>query len=169
MISIETPRLFLREINEDDLPHLLAIYTQKENMRYVSNGKYNWTLEELREKYNRINKEYCEQIGIFVVVLKENGTLIGEGGLFNSFDDNSILELGYIIDTVYWNQGFGSEICRGLIHYSFNRLKTRKVVARMYADNLASVRLCEKMGMTKVESGQTEEGHIYYRYELSTL
>ena len=59
---------------------------------------------------------------------------------------------------------FGTEICRGLINYAFASLKAKCVLARMYASNKASVRLCEKCGMQKWNSGITENGKEFHEY-----
>jgi len=166
MIRFKTKRLLARDVEEKDYIFLLSIYSQKENMKYISSGKYDWTLTELKEKYQIANKDYSTGIGIFIVQMKDSGIIIGEAGLFNSFNDPLILELGYIIDSDFWRQGFGSEICSGLIKYAFNTLGAHKVVARMYADNIGSVRLSEKLGMQRTESGETQTGAIFYRYEL---
>jgi len=166
MIRFKTKRLIIRDIEEKDLMFLLSIYTEKQNMRYISSGKYDWTLNELKEKYKAINKDYCNGFGIFTVEIKGNGIIIGEAGLFNSFGNSDILELGYIIDQDFWKQGFGTELCKGLIHYAFTTLKVQKVVARMYTENSASVRLSEKAGMTRTESGITDNYKTYIQYEI---
>jgi len=166
MIRFKTKRLLARDVEEKDYIFLLSIYSEKENMKYISCGRYDWTLSQLKEKYQTANADYSSGFGIFTVQTKDSGMIIGEAGLFNSFDDASILELGYIIDSDFWRQGFGTEICAALIKYAFNTLKTQKVVAQMYADNVASIRLSEKLGMQRTASGETETGQTFYRYEL---
>jgi len=166
MITINTTRLIIREVSEEDFPFLLAIYTCRENMEYISSGKFDWTMEELKSKYNRMNEGYRKGYGIFVVERKDDHAIIGEAGLFNTFDDPAVLELGYIVDRKYWRKGFGHEICHALIKYAFDQLGIEKVVARMYADNMGSVSLSEKTGMKKTETGYTPDGKIFYRYDL---
>ncbi|MCD7976772.1 MAG: GNAT family N-acetyltransferase [Tannerellaceae bacterium] len=163
---METQRLIIREVREEDFPALLSIYTQPETMKYISSGKYDWTMEELRAKYDRINTHYAQGFGIFAVQLADQSTVIGEAGLFNSFDNPAILELGYILDRNYWHQGYGKEICQELIRYCKEELETEKVVARMYAENEASVRLSEATGMTRIETGTTPQGKTFYTYEI---
>lgn len=166
MIIIETTRLTIREVSETDFPPLLAIYTCRENMRYVSGGKYDWTEVELKEKYASLNRNYGKGYGVFAVEHREERKVIGEAGLFDSFDDPQTLELGYILDQAYWRRGLGYEICQALIRYAFEELQVTTVVARMYAGNTASVSLSEKAGMRRVETGQTGDGKLFYRYEL---
>ena len=148
-IRFETERLLIRDIELTDLESLLKVYCKKENMKFVSNGNYKWTLSQLSEKYENLNKNYRSGFGVFIVIEKEENKVIGEAGLFDSFKNPSKLEMGYILDSKYWNQGFGYEICNGLINYSFNKLKVGSVVARMYAENIYSVKLSEKCGMQR--------------------
>lgn len=167
MIRFETPQLTVRDIETDDLVTLLSYYTNKANMRFISNGRYDWTLKELEEKYRKLNLNYPNGFGAFAVILKDTGELIGEASLFNSFNDTEILELGYIIDTSFWRKGYGRQVCQGLIDYGFNKLGLKRLVARMYADNTASVMLSEICDMTLTHQGRTEEGLVTFRYEIN--
>lgn len=168
MIRFKTKRLIIRDVEEKDYMFLLSIYTEPVNMRFIPNGRSDWTLSELKDKYNRANENYANGFGIFVVEMKDHGFIIGEAGLFDSFNNTSTLELGYILDSDFWKQGFGSELCAGLINYCFTNLHVDTVVARTYADNIASVKLSEKLGMGRTETGVSDDGKAFYRYELSS-
>lgn len=167
MNIIKTERLIFRHISTKDIDTLLNIYRKPENMRFISNGKSDWTIKELSEKYLRVNKDYDLGIGIFVLEHNETGDIIGEAGLFNSFNDLNKLELGYIIDTKHTNKGFGTETCKALIDYAFKHLKTKSLIARMYANNYPSIKLSEKCGMTKYEQGIADNGANYLSYKIS--
>lgn len=149
MLRLKTARLNIRDLEESDFDKLLRIHNRKENMLYVSDGNYYWSKEQLIAKYQKFNKHADKGFGIFAVELKSTQQIIGEAGLFNSFDDASVLELGYIIDSAFWQQGFGTEICQGLIDYALGTPKTERLIARMYAANQASVLVSEKCGMKK--------------------
>lgn len=166
-IRFETKRLLVRDIEKNDLDALLQIYTKEKNMKYVSTGNFNWTMEQLSERFDRLNINYIYGFGIFVAVEKYLGKIIGEAGLFDSYKNKTKLELGYILDSQYWGKGYGFEICMGLINYSFGHLNIKSVVARMYAVNIASVRLSEKCGMQKTNSGLTDKGVEFLEYEIS--
>jgi len=167
MLRLKTARLNTRDVEESDFDELLRIYNRKENMQYVSDGNYHWTKEQLIAKYRKFKKNAPEGYGIFTIELKDTNQIIGEAGLFNSFDNLSVPELGYIIDSAYWRQGFGTEICQGLIDYAFSTLKTEQLIARMYTANQASVLVSEKCGMKKVKNGFTPNGHEFLEYVIS--
>ncbi len=162
MEPIITKSLLIREIMPSDINALLSVYSKEENMKYISNGKYDWTIEELKGKYQKVNTDgYKQGYGIFSVVA--DGDIIGEAGLFNSFGNKKILELGYILDNNYWNRGYGTEICSGLLDYGFNILGADKIIARMYPENIGSISICEKLNFIKVDV----PGAIYYQYEIA--
>jgi len=169
MIRFQTDRLIIRDILTEDMDFLLEIYRRKENMKFISDGRYDWTKEQLAVKYEKYNENYVSGFGVFTVCLKDIHTVIGEAGLFDSFGDTNKLELGYILDAAYWGQGFGKEICHGLIQYCFNTLMISTVISRMYAANERSVKLSEKCGMKRVNEGETSEGRTFYEYEIITV
>lgn len=168
MIFFETERLFFQAIAENELSALLEIYRDDEVMRFIPNSKRLWTRENLLVKYEKANVNYDLCFGIFAVICKDNKQLIGEAGLFDSFSNPNQLELGYILKSDYWRKGFGTEICKGLIHYGFSKLNLQKMVARMYQENLASVQLSRKCGMTKVKEGRDRNGDFFVQYEINS-
>ena len=97
MVRFETDRAVVRDVVEGDMDIMFSIYTQEKNMRYISGGRYDWTIFELRDKYSRINKSYSYGYGIFIVELKDSGEVIGEAGLFSFDRENRIFELGYVL------------------------------------------------------------------------
>ncbi|WP_321518497.1 GNAT family N-acetyltransferase [uncultured Bacteroides sp.] len=164
MEPIITKNLLIREIIPSDINVLLSVYSKEENMKYISNGKYDWTIEELKGKYEKVNTDgYPQGYGIFAVVADRK--IIGESGLFNSFGNKKSLELGYILDNKYWNRGYGTEICSGLLDYGFNALGVDKIIARMYPENIGSISICEKLKFRKVDV----VGAVYCQYERTGL
>jgi [ribosomal protein S5]-alanine N-acetyltransferase len=167
MNVIETERLYIKHISKSDIYQLHKIYNKTENMQFISTGKSDWTINELEDKYNKTNANYNSGFGVFAIKFKETNKIIGEVGLFNSFNDLSKFELGYIIDSKYWRMGFGTESCLALIKYAFSELQVMTLIARMYSKNLSSVALSEKCGMVKIDSGFTDNGIEYFTYEIN--
>lgn len=171
MIHFETERLIIKEVSiVEELKALLSIYTQEVNMRYIQSGKYDWTFQELENRYKAINETgYPKGYGMFAVKLRGENKVIGEAGLFNSFSDPKKMEVGYIIDQMYWNKGYGTEVCKGLIDYAFNRLGCTELIARMYDQNTGSVRVCEKLGFELVLTGETENKKVFREYRKTSV
>jgi ribosomal-protein-alanine N-acetyltransferase len=165
-IFIESKRLLIREILPGDIDCLLEIYRDDQNMKFIPNSNFNWTRERLKDKYQKINQDYKNGFGIFAVQIKDNGKIIGEAGLFNSFQDSTHLELGYILNKRFWRKGYGSEIAISLIDYGFITLNLDKITARMFKQNLASIRLSEKCGMKLIQQDHAQKVKEYFEYEI---
>lgn len=72
--------------------------------------------------------------------------LIGMVGL--QFDlQNRSAELGYWIGVPYWNNGYGTEAARAILHYGFHNLGLNRIHARHMTNNPASGRIMQKLGM----------------------
>jgi len=69
------------------------------------------------------------------------------------YDDNSI-EMGYVIDPAYKGQGFATEAVKAVIH-EFREMGFKKVLARYFEGNIASLKVMEKCGMHP--NGHSEE------------
>jgi RimJ/RimL family protein N-acetyltransferase len=56
-------------------------------------------------------------------------------------------ELGYEIASEYWHQGYATEAAYALLNLGFEQLHLERVYAVCIADNRASIRVMEKLGM----------------------
>jgi ribosomal-protein-alanine N-acetyltransferase len=89
----------------------------------------------------------------WAVTVKGNDTVIGLVSLqyCNHRGDryHRRAEVGYGIARASWGQGIGPEAVRAVVHYGFEHLKLNRIYAGTIADNLASVRLLEKLGFVR--------------------
>nr|WP_272917779.1 GNAT family protein [Nocardioides flavescens] len=67
--------------------------------------------------------------------------------------------LGYIVDPKHWGRGIGSALARGLLDAAFGPLGLRRVTASCNADNPASVRILEGLGMRREQHGVQDSWH----------
>ena len=68
-------------------------------------------------------------------------------------------ELGWVIDPAHAGQGLGTEAVTELLRICFEDLGMRRVVALCFADNVASWRLMERVGMRREEHNVQESLH----------
>jgi RimJ/RimL family protein N-acetyltransferase len=84
----------------------------------------------------------------FAVVIKDLDQVIGSCGVYpDAAGDTG--ELGWILHQDFWKQGYGSELCRELIRYSFVDLGLRRLIAPCAAVNYGSYRIMERNGMRR--------------------
>ena len=170
LVIMETERLLIRKITRKDIDALLAIMGKPEVMYAWEHG---FTKKDVRKWINRQLTRYRKDgFGYFAVILKENGTLIGQAGLMKStINGNEAVELGYILDNAYWHNGYGTEAARACLEYAFGELAQKTICCSIRPENGASIRVAERLGMTLCGShtviyNEKEMPHLIY--ELKT-
>ena len=81
------------------------------------------------------------------IIEKESGRLIGFCGLYYVADMAEV-NIGYAFEKSRWRQGLGFETGQAVLDFGFRELGLSEVVATIMPDNIASVKLAEKFGMT---------------------
>ena len=144
---LETERLLLREMKQDDLPALQGILQDEETM-YAYNGAFDEA--ETQAWLDRQLSRYAQfGFGLWAVVLKESGGMIGQCGLtMQPWRGDEVLEVGYLFNRAFWHHGYATEAARGCMEYAFDRLGAREVCSIIRETNLPSRRVAERNGMT---------------------
>jgi ribosomal-protein-alanine N-acetyltransferase len=57
------------------------------------------------------------------------------------------VEVTYLIDRLYWGRGLATEAAREAVKLGFESYGFRRIVALINPENVASVRVAEKVGM----------------------
>lgn len=144
----ETTRLKIREITVEDVPRLYELYSGEGITKYME------PLFPEMEKELEYTKAYIDNVykfygyGMWVIVKKKCGEVIGRVGLEykEGFDG---LELGFMLGTEYQNRGYAYEACRAVIQYGIEALGIANFYAFVNEENIASIRLCERLGFVK--------------------
>ena len=79
----------------------------------------------------------------------EKGGFIGLVSLKLSSAKFNSAEIWYKINVEHWNKGYATEAIRAVIRFGFDRLKLHRIEAGCAVENLASIRVLEKAGMTQ--------------------
>ena len=137
---IETDRLILRRFTEDDLLDLFEYLSDPEVVRFEPYRPM--TLDEVREELNR----RIDSDEMVAVALKSSGKLIGNVYL-GKREDNA-LEIGFVFNRHYWNQGYAMESCAALIREAFSNGITR-IYAECDPENQSSWKLLERLGFSR--------------------
>ena len=143
---VETPRLILREFLIDDVDALARVLSDPETMRFYpapldSAGVEQWIARNLR-------RCAANGHGLWAMVLKANGELVGDCGLtIQDVDGANELEIGYHVRRDLWGQGLATEAARMCRDYGFARLSVDRLISLIRPENLASRRVAEKNGM----------------------
>ena len=107
--------------------------------------------------------------GLFSVILKATGLLIGDCGLeVMEVDGTQVAELGYDFRSAYWNQGLATEAAAAVRDYAFQVLGLPQLISLIRIGNRGSQRVAEKIGMKSI-SEFTRYGHQYWKYALERI
>jgi len=85
------------------------------------------------------------------------------GGGFKGPPEDGTVEIGYSVLPRFQGQGYGTELVRALIDWAFSQPGVRQIAAETTEENVASVRLLERIGFRRIGPG-VEAGHV--RFEL---
>jgi [ribosomal protein S5]-alanine N-acetyltransferase len=80
------------------------------------------------------------------VVLKATEKVIGNALLMIEDHDPQTAEIGYFLNSNYWNKGFGKEVVESLIRCSFNHFKLHRIYAQCDVENKGSISILKKLG-----------------------
>jgi RimJ/RimL family protein N-acetyltransferase len=90
----------------------------------------------------------------FTVEERNDGALVGDVGLSPADGEPGVIKVGYTIDPSYQRRGYATEAVAALVEYAFDTLGARIVRAYADADNVASHRVAEHVGMRLIERFQ---------------
>ncbi|MFD1205491.1 MULTISPECIES: GNAT family N-acetyltransferase [Sporosarcina] len=100
--------------------------------------------------------------GPYFVVEKETNQIVGDIGFKGKPSLEFTVEIGYGIIPDAQNKGYATEATRALVEWAFASGQVKKVNAECLHDNIASMKVLERLGMKRI--GQ--EGNLM-KWELT--
>ncbi len=154
---IKTNRLTVKPFSEADKDAMAAIFVDEKI-------KETYMLPDLitEEAKNKLFSRFLSlsvSDAHFVRGIYCGETLVGF--LNDAEIKDGMIELGYVIASVFWGRGYMTEALSAVIDHLLQNGYT-SVITGAFASNLASIRVMEKCGMTKMNTHAT----IEYRGKL---
>ncbi|MFV0560689.1 MAG: GNAT family N-acetyltransferase [Enterococcus sp.] len=146
--QIETKRLVLRPVTMDDVLDMFTYAHDAETTEFV------FPMHQTKSDTEISIAKYfmAAPLGKYGIALKESNRLIGTIDL--RVDENAgTAEIGYVLNKVFWGNGYVPEAAEALLALGFEQLKLVRIFAFHDVRNQKSGRVLEKLGMK-------EEGHI---------
>lgn len=147
-VVIETSRLKLGAITEDDADIMLAIWNDPAFIRNVSDRGIR-TIEEARDAVRNGAQKLFDDYGYgpYWMQLKSDGTRIGICGLFkrDNLDDPDI---GFAVLPDWVGQGYAGEAAEAVVAYARDELRLPALTAIVSPGNEPSIGLIRKIGMS---------------------
>jgi len=150
IMVLETERLILREMTQEDFPFLCKIL-QDDDVMYAYEGAFS-NIEVQSWLDNQIDRYREYGFGLWAVVLKEKGIMIGQCGLtMQNYNSNMVLEVGYLFQKEYWHCGYATEAAIACKEYAFDKLNAKEVYSIIRDINIPSQNVAKRNGMRCVD------------------
>jgi RimJ/RimL family protein N-acetyltransferase len=159
-LELETDRLLLRPLVENDWEMALETFMDPEVMKFVADvGSEEALAEEMK---TAIRRGAGGRIGVWCVLQRETGEKLGTAILLplpieeddtdwslvqeDRYPDADI-EVGYILKRSAWGNGYATEACRRLVQFAFEETELNEIVAVTDPRNAASQKVLRKCGL----------------------
>jgi ribosomal-protein-alanine N-acetyltransferase len=170
--SIETDRLKIRRHVPEDFEPMRSFFSDEEATRLLDMTPVQKTEAAIHALLDDVIASYDAEEPIFAmaIVEKEGDRFVGSCGMAPDDLDPRETQIFYVILPEYQGRGFASEAAAGLVEYAFTKLGVERLFASMAAENAASVKVAEKLGMKFEGSTEKEMNGVAYqgrRYSLA--
>jgi RimJ/RimL family protein N-acetyltransferase len=150
-MNIQTDRLNLQEISWDDLEIIHQLHSIPEVDEFNTLGipenldkTRNVIQADIDDQKQSARSRFC-----WKAILKETDEFIGIAGMTLSNDRFKMGEFYYKLFPEFWGKGLATEMAKALINFGFEEYKLHRIEAGVATQNVASIRVLEKAGMTQ--------------------
>ena len=164
---LETERLVLRRVNENDANEIFALRSNPETMKYIPRPLVK-SIDDALEHIAMIDAKIESNEGInWAITYKDNPKLIGIIGHYRIKPEHFRAEVGYMLLPEYHGKGIISEAIKEVVNYGFNEMKLHSIEAIIDPENFGSARVLEKNNFVK--EAHLKENEFYEGRFLDTV
>ena len=168
-IHLETDRLLIRDLTEQDIDGIFVLDSDPEVHRYLGNKPIT-KKEEALHYIEGVKKQYKERrIGRWAVEIKETGEFTGWCGLrlYSDYTFNNLTnfhDIGYRLQRKFWGKGYATEASKACLQYAWNTMKLDTVYGITEKGNEASHNVLLKIGLNYLEDFHYEPDNMMLRW-----
>jgi [ribosomal protein S5]-alanine N-acetyltransferase len=143
---LDTPRLRLRTLREDDAAAVYAYGRDPAVTRFVS-----WPRHRSLDDATTFLEYAATAVSSgremqWALARRDDDTMIGTAGVRLQ---GHRVELGYVIAQPHWGRGYATEAATRIVQWALENPAVVRVWAYCHVDNAASARVLEKAGMVR--------------------
>ena len=156
-------RLYFRRFLAEDAESLFLLNSDPDVIKYTGDPPF-----ESIDSAHRFIAEYDHYkkhgFGRWAVLKKEDNKFIGWCGL--KYNEENDIDIGFRFFQNEWGKGYASEAAKATIEYGANNLSIQRIIGRAAKQNIASLRILEKLGFTYVKKSPCHgiEEALYFVY-----
>ncbi len=148
MFQIETDRLYLRVLREEDLAVFhKTIYADAEVTQYLPGGVPRPIARTEATIAHAIKHQAQHGFSTWAAVDKRSGDFLGQAGIFYPPERGDV-EIAYAFGRAYWGKGYATEVARASIRFGFEYAHLTVLHAITNRENVTSQKVMQKLGMT---------------------
>jgi RimJ/RimL family protein N-acetyltransferase len=151
---LETPRLSLDLLTEDDADFILALLNEPSFLRFIGDRGVR-TADDARRYIREGPVASYERhgFGLYLVRLREDGRPLGMCGLLkrDTLDD---VDIGFAFSPEFWGNGYARESASAVVNHARQDFALSRLVAIVSPDNQASIAVLEALGFRFEEARQ---------------
>jgi RimJ/RimL family protein N-acetyltransferase len=177
LIRLETERLVLRKPELADRDGYAPIWGDPEVMRFL--GGQPLPPERVPKAIERMLGHWERHgLGLFSVLRKEDERLVGRVGyllwdierwvnaMHEVLEGDLELEIGWTIGREFWNEGYATEAATACRDHAFADLGRERIISLITPENIASIRVAEKIGESYEREVELGYGPVVGLYSL---
>jgi [ribosomal protein S5]-alanine N-acetyltransferase len=177
---IESERLILRRIDENDFEFFIHLHADPEVARYLGHGRPRSFQESVDWLQSTLRSYEDFALGQLAVLRKSDGMLIGRCGLSDLVVEARATvaavprgwyqraeapataeivfepELGYTFHRSSWGQGYASEAARCVFEYARDVLRLPRVISLIHPENVRSLRVAQRFGVHRQDAVEVQ-------------
>ena len=149
-IRIETERLVLRRMRDDDLADYLDCESQPGHTLYLSREPY--TEEEARSFIATSRDLPLDAEGTYLhlaIERKGTGRVIGTSCIKVNSRAHRQGDMGWFLHAGYRGRGLATEASRAMLEFAFTTLDLHRITAHCDGENERSLLMAERLGMRR--------------------
>jgi ribosomal-protein-alanine N-acetyltransferase len=161
-LTFETDRCELRPVSPGDTNELHRLWITPGVRKFLWDDEI-ISLERAAEAVAMSLELFArDRFGLWAVRRKGSQEICGFAGLW-PFRDPPEIELLYGVAEPLWGQGYAVEVSQAILTYCYDTLGMSVVRASINAPHVASARVLEKLGFTRVRQGTVDGSeHIFF-------
>ena len=154
---LETERLVLREIREEDAEALFKVCSDQEWLR-LWGFPIHRTVEDTRQAIRRLRGAYEARVQIrWAICLRNTESPVGSAGFYRFMRQHHRAEITYEQARFVSGNGYMTEALRAIVRFGFDKLDLQTIEAGIDPGHPASIRVAERLGFQR-------EGYLNQNY-----
>lgn len=157
IVPHSTERLVLRPFRHGDEQDVLAYRSREDVVRYMPTDPLGEDAAEAFITERLAATQIAADNDLIILAVEHEGRVIGDVVIKAGLMADRQAEVGWVFNPDYQGRGLATEAARELLALAFGDLAMHRAWAQLDPRNVASARVCERLGMR-------QEGH--FRHDM---